>query len=44
MGYFKEGDEGDQLVSHAHYADEIFTAQKLFPIEIMSKRAGRNHS
>ena len=35
---FKEGDEGDQLVSHAHYADEIFTAHKLFPIEIMSKK------
>lgn len=35
---FKDGLDGDQLVSHARHVDEIFPIQQLPPVKIMSKK------
>ena len=35
---FREGVENDQLMSHAHYADQVFANQILPPIKLSSKK------
>lgn len=35
---FKEGDESDQLMSHAHHVDKISVIQNLTPIKLTSKK------